>query len=125
MLTVEVDNRSGEEFDEGAAVDVARFVLRAEGVEEGELGLALVAPHEIRALKREYLGLDVETDVLSFPIDGRNELPAGLPRALGDVVLCPQVTGEAWRGPLTHGLLHLLGYDHGELMERRERELAR
>jgi len=46
-----------------------------------------------------------------------------LPRALGDVVLCPQVTGDAWRAPLTHGVLHLLGYDHGAEMERREREL--
>ena len=46
-----------------------------------------------------------------------------MPRALGDVVLCPQVVGEDWRAPLTHGLLHLLGYDHGEEMERREEEL--
>lgn len=125
MLTVEVDNRSGEEVDEGAAVELAGLVLRAEGIEEGELGLAFVAPEEIRTLKRDHLGIDEVTDVLSFPIDGRDELAGGLPRALGDVVLCPQVVGEAWRGPLTHGLLHLLGYGHGELMERRERELAR
>ena len=79
----------------------------------------------MRALKRDHLGIDEATDVLSFPIDGRDELPEGLPRALGDVVLCPQVVGERWRAPLTHGLLHLLGYDHGEEMERRERELGR
>ncbi len=124
VLTVEVDNRSGQQVDEGVAVELAVHVLRAEGIEEGELGLAFVGPEEIRVLKREHLGLDAATDVLSFPIDGRDELPEGLPRALGDVVLCPQVIGAQWRGPLTHGLLHLLGYDHGELMERRERELA-
>ena len=123
MLTVEVDNRSGLEVDEGAAVELAGRVLRAEGIEDGELGLAFVAPDEIRELKREHLGIDEATDVLSFPIDGRDVLPDGLPRALGDVVLCPQVVGEAWQAPLTHGLLHLLGYDHGEEMQRREREL--
>ncbi len=123
MLTVEVDNRSGVEIDEGAAVELAGRVLRAEGIEDGELGLAFVAPEEIRELKREHLGIDEATDVLSFPIDGKDELPEGLPRALGDIVLCPQVVGEAWRAPLTHGLLHLLGYDHGAEMERREAEL--
>ena len=124
MLTVEVDNRSGAEVDEGAAVELAFRVLRAEGIDDGELGLAFVGPDEMRALKREHLGIDEATDVLSFPIDGRDALPAGLPRALGDVVLCPAVVGDDWRWPLTHGLLHLLGYDHGEAMERRERELA-
>jgi probable rRNA maturation factor len=74
----------------------------------------------MRALKREHLGIDEATDVLSFPIDGLDELPAGVPRALGDAVLCPQVVGEEWRRPLVHGLLHLLGYDHGEAMEERE-----
>ena len=123
VLTVEVDNRSGESVDEAAAVELACRVLRAEGIDDGELGLAFVGPDEIRELKREHLGIDEATDVLSFPIDGRDELPEGIPRALGDVVLCPQVVGEAWRAPLTHGLLHLLGYDHGEEMERREEEL--
>jgi len=123
LLTVEVDNRSGVEVDEGAAVELACRVLRAEGIEDGELGLAFVGPEEIRTLKREHLGIDEATDVLSFPIDGRDELPEGLPRQLGDVVLCPHVVGDAWRAPLTHGLLHLLGYDHGEEMERREEEL--
>jgi probable rRNA maturation factor len=117
---VEVDNRSGVGVDEGAAVEFAGSVLRAEGIDDGELGLAFVGPAEMRALKREHLGIDEPTDVLSFPIDGRDDLPAGLPRALGDVVICPQVVGEEWRAPLTHGLLHLLGYDHGAEMERRE-----
>jgi probable rRNA maturation factor len=95
-------------------------VLAAEGIEDGELGLAFVDAEEMRALKRDHLGIDEATDVLSFPIDGRDELPPGVPRALGDVVLCPQVVGEAWRRPLVHGLLHLLGHEHGAEMQARE-----
>jgi probable rRNA maturation factor len=123
VLSVEVENRSGVEVDEGAAVELASRVLRAEGIDDGELGLAFVRADEMRALKRDHLGIDEPTDVLSFPIDGRDALPEGVPRALGDVVLCPEVVGDDWRWPLTHGLLHLLGYDHGEAMESREREL--
>jgi probable rRNA maturation factor len=119
-VAVEVENRSGVEVDGEAAIELARRVLAAEGIEAGELGLAFVGPEEMRGLKREHLGVDEATDVLSFPIDGRDDVPEGLPRALGDVVLCPQVVGEAWREPLVHGLLHLLGYDHGSEMEGRE-----
>ena len=122
MITVEASNRSGLPVDAVAAAALARGVLDAEGVRDGELGIAFVSPDEIRALKREHLGIEEATDVLSFPLDGRDELPDGVPRALGDVVLCPQVVGEEWRGPLVHGLLHLLGYDHGDEMDARERE---
>jgi probable rRNA maturation factor len=121
LIEVEVENRSGASVPADAAADLARRVLAAEGVDAGEIGLAFVSPEEIRALKRDHLGVDEVTDVLSFPIDGRDELPTGVPRQLGDVVLCPEVVGERWREPLVHGLLHLLGYDHGAKMERRER----
>ena len=120
MLAVEVENRSGAEVDEEGAAALARRVLAAEGVQDGELGLAFVGAEEMRVLKRDHLGIDEATDVLSFPLDGREELPAGMPRALGDVVLCPQVVGDSWREPLTHGLLHLLGFEHGDEMEARE-----
>ena len=89
-----------------------------------DLNHVLFGPDEIRGLKREHLGVDEATDVLSFPIDGRDPLPEGVPRQLGDAVLCPQVTGEAWRRPLVHGLLHLLGYDHGGEMDLREEAYA-
>jgi probable rRNA maturation factor len=124
VVTVEISNRTGAEVDEEAAADLARRVLAAEGIEDGELGLVFVGRDEMRDLKREHLGVDEPTDVLSFPIDGRDELPPGVPRQLGDAVLCPQVVGDAWQAPLVHGLLHLLGYDHGEAMEARELELA-
>jgi probable rRNA maturation factor len=121
MVAVEVDNRSGAEVAAAEAVALAQRVLAAEGIEDGELGLAFVSPDEIRDLKREHLGIDEATDVLSFPLDAREELPDGLPRALGDVVLCPEIVGAAWQASLVHGLLHLLGYDHGAAMQERER----
>jgi probable rRNA maturation factor len=120
MISVEVSNRSGMNVDEEAAAALARGVLAGEGVEEGELGLHFVGPEEMRKLKRDYLGVDEATDVLSFPIDGREQLAPGLPRQLGDAVLCPQVAGDAWRLPLVHGLLHLVGHDHGPEMEAKE-----
>jgi probable rRNA maturation factor len=120
MISVEVENRSGVEVEEGAAIELARRVLDGEGVGEAELGLHFVAPEEMRTLKRDHLGVDEVTDVLSFPIDRRDELDSGVPRQLGDAVLCPQVVGQAWRSPLVHGLLHLVGYEHGAEMEERE-----
>jgi rRNA maturation RNase YbeY len=121
MIAVEVDNRSGEEVDEQGAIALARQVLNAEGVDDGELGIHFVEPEEIQRLKREHLGIDEATDALAFPIDQRERVPDGLPRQLGDAIVCPQVVGEAWREPLVHAVLHLLGHDHGPEMEARER----
>jgi probable rRNA maturation factor len=120
-VAIELANRSGVAVEEAAAEELARSVLAAEGIEEGELGISFIGPDEIRRLKRDHLGIDEETDVLSFPLDGRDDLPDDVPRQLGDAVLCPQVVGSEWRGPLVHGLLHLLGYEHGPEMEERER----
>jgi len=120
VIEVEVANRCGVDVEGEAAVDLARRVLTGEGIENAELGIAFVAPEESRALKRDHLGIDEATDVLSFPIDGREPLSGDVPRQLGDVVLCPAVVGDAWRRPLAHGLLHLLGYEHGPEMEARE-----
>ena len=120
MIEVETANRSGVVVDERGAIELARSVLASEGLEDGELGIAFVGADEMRALKSEHLGIDEATDVLSFPLDGLDEVPDGVPRALGDVVLCPDVVGDEWRTPLVHGLLHLLGYDHGDEMRARE-----
>jgi probable rRNA maturation factor len=124
VIVVEISNRSGVAVEEDAAMALAQRVLDAEGISSGELGISFVKPEEIRALKKEHLGSDEATDVLSFPLDGRDTLPEGMPRALGDVVLCPEVVGSEWRSPLVHGLLHLLGYEHGEEMETREQVYA-
>ena len=120
MIEIEIENRSGLEVDVDGAAAVVRDVLQAEGIEDGELGLIFVTPDESRALKLEHLGIDEATDALAFPIDGREELPEGLPRQLGDVVVCPLVVGDDWHSPLVHAVLHLVGYDHGREMEARE-----
>jgi len=123
-LRIEVENRSGLPVDAEAVRGLAREVLGAQRIEGGDLGIAFVGPDEIRELKREHLGIDEATDVLSFPIDGSEPLAGDLPRQLGDVVLCPQVVGSDWRRPLVHGLLHLLGYDHGRAMTTLEDSFA-
>ena len=119
-MTVEVVNRSGEDVEEAEAAELARRVLAEQGVESGDLGIAFVGPEEMSGLRREHLGVDEATDVLAFPIDAGEPLAPGVPRQLGDVVVCPQVVRDAWRRPLVHGLLHLLGHDHGPEMQRLE-----
>ena len=83
--------------------------LEAAGVGHGHLSLSLVDEARIRELNREHRGLDRPTDVLSFPIDGR-EATAG-PRELGDVVVCPARAADVVEAAV-HGVLHLCGYDH-------------
>jgi probable rRNA maturation factor len=104
----------------------------------GELSVLLVGPARSRSLNRRYRGRDRSTNVLSFPAAGRSP---GHPRALGDLVICPQLLrrearaqGKAmrahWMHLVIHGTLHLIGYDHqrpaeAQRMERREARLLR
>jgi probable rRNA maturation factor len=87
--------------------------------------VALVSPEEIRALNREYRGIDRPTDVLSFPVDEQE--PAVGPRELGDVVICPEHTEDLTEA-VVHGVLHLCGFDHeadrGEMLELQRRVLS-
>ena len=122
---VEVENRSAHAVDEPAAAAAVAATLRAEGVTGGEVGVVLVEPREMAALNAAHRGKDEPTDVLSFPLDGLDALPDGLPRQLGDVVVCPE-RAEADGTPiallLVHGVLHLVGYDHeadnGDMLRR-------
>jgi probable rRNA maturation factor len=95
--------------------------LVAAGVSEGHLSVQLVSSERIRELNRAHRGLDQPTDVLSFPIDGTENVSG--PRELGDVVVCPRHAAEL-REATVHGVLHLCGYDHetdgGEMLELQE-----
>ena len=89
------------------------LALASAGVEEGHLAVEFVGAERMAELNGEHRRKDGPTDVLSFPVDGADpHAPgAGVPRELGDVVICPAFTidvGEA----IVHGTLHLVGMDH-------------
>jgi probable rRNA maturation factor len=114
-VAVEVRNRARLALDEAAATGVLQAAFAAEGVTDGEVGLAIVGRAEMGRLNAEHRGKSEPTDVLSFPLDMRDPLPPGVPRQLGDVVVCPAVAraqGTPLDVLLVHGALHLLGYDH-------------
>jgi probable rRNA maturation factor len=84
--------------------------LRAAGVEDGHLGVELVGEGRMRTLNYAHRGVDEATDVLAFPIDEQAN-PAGDPRELGDVFICPERASDVAEAAV-HGTLHLCGYDH-------------
>lgn len=129
MVEVEIENDSGWRVDEPAAAAAVRSALAAEGVQSGEVGVAFVDERRIAELNAKHRGKPSATDVLSFPIDGRALIPEGIPRQLGDLVVCPAVAsaeGTPIATLLVHGALHLVGYDHetdGGAMLARQNEL--
>ena len=140
-MSIEIANESGADIDETALAELATFVLAEMGVNPlAELSVLLVDEQYMSSLHERWMGEPGPTDVLAFPMDeletsrGRNssddedEPTAAL---LGDVVLCPSVAAKqaatAGHSPeaelhllATHGILHLLGYDHGDPAEERE-----
>ncbi|NUL47015.1 rRNA maturation RNase YbeY [Cellulosimicrobium funkei] len=134
-MAVEVANESGLAVDEEALLALSRSVLTALHVHPGaELSVVCVDEAAMAQLHEEWMDLPDATDVMSFPMDelrpGTEDSPSpeGL---LGDIVICPQVAAvQAARGGhstqdeilllVTHGLLHLLGFDHEEAEEKTE-----
>ena len=130
------DEQKDEPVDTMRWVRLAKDVLGAEGVKgDAELSMLFVDEHAIADLNERFLGEDGPTDVLAFPMDeldtGRPDDPEPGPALLGDVVLCPSVAVRQARAAghtmddelvllATHGVLHLLGYDHMEPDEEKE-----
>lgn len=120
----------GEEF-----AALARFVLDAMYVHpQAELSISFVDPKTMEDLHKKWMDLPGPTDVMSFPMDelrpGR-EGAVSEPGMLGDIVLCPDVAArqarEAGHSTIeemlmltTHGILHLLGYDHANAEDEKE-----
>jgi probable rRNA maturation factor len=134
-MSIEVNNESGVVVDEHEIVALARHVLGEMRVHaQAELSVVLVDEPAMERLNRRWMDGTGPTDVLAFPMDelrpGReDEDPA--PGLLGDVVLCPEVArrqareaGHSTEEELllltTHGVLHLLGFDHAEPEEEQE-----
>ncbi|MGW6129806.1 rRNA maturation RNase YbeY [Cellulomonas sp. NPDC055163] len=134
-MSIEVNNESGAEVDEAEFAALARYVLDAMHVHpQTELSILLVGTQVMTDLHVRYMDEPGPTDVLSFPMDelrpGREGEPTP-PGLLGDVVLCPEVAAQQARVAghstaeellllTTHGILHLLGYDHAEPEEEKE-----
>ncbi|CAM5308562.1 rRNA maturation RNase YbeY [Leifsonia shinshuensis] len=134
-MSIEINNESAIEVDESALQRLAGYALDIMHVHpDAELAIVLVDEAAMEQLHVQWMDEPGPTDVLSFPMDelrpGTEEepAPAGL---LGDVVLCPQVAqvqaetaGHTLMDELllltTHGILHLLGFDHAEPAEERE-----
>jgi probable rRNA maturation factor len=134
-MSIEINNESGYEVDEAEFAALGRYVLDAMHVHpQTELSILFVDTTVMTELHVQWMGEPGPTDVLSFPMDelrpGRDGdvTPAGL---LGDVVLSPEVaaqqavtaghsTTEEMLLLTTHGILHLLGYDHAEPEEEKE-----
>jgi probable rRNA maturation factor len=136
-VSVEIANESGEDVDEHALMGLARHVLAEMDVNPlAELSVLLVDRATMERLHRRYMNESGPTDVLAFPMDelqpGRHdEELRPQPTLLGDVVLCPKVAADqataAGHGAddelqllCAHGVLHLLGYDHGDPEEEQE-----
>jgi probable rRNA maturation factor len=134
-MSVAVNNESGQEIDEETLARLAQFVLLEMGVHPAtELSVMLVDEIAMAQLHEQFMGEPGPTDVLAFPMDDLRPLPDGEAdetELLGDVVLCPGIaaaqardaghdTAAELRLLCTHGVLHLLGYDHHEPEEERE-----
>ena len=87
------------------------IALASAGVQDGHVAVEFVDEQRIGELNAAHRGRSGPTDVLSFPIDGDEQLAGGMPRELGDIVICPQHTADL-REAIVHGALHLTGMDH-------------
>lgn len=139
-------NEQTEQVETEQLAHLAEVILREEGYpEECEVTILLVTDDEIASYNERFLDHDEPTDVLAFPLEDLlpgvvpDLDPHGPPMILGDVLVAPAYVrrqsaemdvsyGDEMALMVTHGILHLLGYDHeddgdAQRMERRESEL--
>ena len=119
MIDIDVE---GREHAPGAPSDdeirtALELAFASAGVGSGHVAIHFVDEARSHELAAEYLGKSDATDVISFPVDGDEELPPGTDeealRELGDIVICPERTEDLLE-TIVHGALHLVGMDHEE-----------
>ena len=134
-MSVEVLNETEYPADAPELVALSRYVMGELRVHpQADLCITLVDEAAMETLHVQWMDLPGPTDVMSFPMDelrpGRDEQEPH-EGVLGDIVLCPTVAaqqateaGHATEEELllltTHGILHLLGFDHAEPEDERE-----
>ncbi|MGQ2913856.1 rRNA maturation RNase YbeY [Microbacterium aurantiacum] len=134
-MTIEISNESGIDVDETVLLRLTEHNLSELRVSpDADVAILLVDEGAMESLHVQWMDEPGPTDVLSFPMDelrpGTEDMPTP-PGLLGDIVLCPQVaeaqavaarhsTADELILLTTHGLLHLLGFDHAEPEEERE-----
>ncbi len=137
-MAIEVNNESGLDIDERAILDIARYALGRMRIHPlSELSVIAVDEAAMEQLHLQWMELPGPTDVMSFPMDElrppSREEEEPVQGLLGDVVLCPAVARRQGEQAPTrhsmdaelqlltvHGVLHLLGYDHEEPVEKAE-----
>lgn len=131
-MSIDINNESGSSVDEEQLCRLARYVLDSLHINPlADLSILLVDTAAMETLHVQWMDEPGPTDVLAFPMDELHDPGPGgsseddAPALLGDVVLCPAVAakqatdaGHSTEDELhllcTHGILHLLGYDHAE-----------
>lgn len=134
-MTIEINNESDQKVDEARVLALASFALDQLRIHpDAELAIQFVNEDAMTTLHVQWMDEPGPTDVLSFPMDELrpgNETEISGPGLLGDIVVCPRVAAtqavaaghETINEILlltTHGILHLLGFDHAEPEEEKE-----
>ncbi len=134
LTVIALDEQSTHAIELEHWAGLAHSVLQGEGVHgHCELNLTFIDSAEMAELNAQHMNKEGPTDVLSFPLDDVPEsLPEGVPRLLGDVLICPEVVAKHAPGQaedemalmVVHGVLHILGMDHQEPGEEAEMKAA-
>jgi probable rRNA maturation factor len=145
-VSVFLADEQGEEFDLAGIHNLAELVLSTEGYpKETEVTLIFVDEEEMSSYNERFLNRTGPTDVLAFPVEdllpgvAPDADPTGPPLMIGDVIIAPAYVkrqsielevgfDDEMALMVTHGILHLMGYDHqvdedASTMEGRETEI--
>ncbi len=120
----EIINNSNRDIEELDFLDkYVKYICKREKIEEAIFNIIFVSNEEIRELNKVYRGVDRVTDVISFALEDGEDISKNPVRVLGDIYIAIDVAYEQALEYghsrirevcflATHGILHLLGYDH-------------